>query len=120
MPSDRDILRRIGQIERREEPRGAREVTQAPEARRLAASFPEFVRAAWPHADPSEFVPAWHIDVMAERLQALQDGEIPNLLILVPPGMAKSLVASRVAYPGDWGVEDAGAQRGVDRTLLGM
>ncbi len=98
LPNDRDILRRIGQLERREEPRGAREVTQPPEARRLAASFPEFVRAAWPHADPSEFVPAWHIDVMAERLQALQDGEIPNLLILVPPGMAKSLVAS-VLYP---------------------
>jgi hypothetical protein len=35
---------------------------------------------------------------MAERLQALQDGEIPNLLMLVPPGMAKSLVAS-VLYP---------------------
>jgi predicted phage terminase large subunit-like protein len=98
LPSDRDILRRIGQLERREEPRGAREVTQAPEARRLASSFPEFVRAAWPHADPSEFVPAWHIDAMAERLQALHDGEIPNLLILVPPGMAKSLVAS-VLYP---------------------
>jgi len=98
LPSDLDILRRIGQLERREEPRGARGVTQDPEARRLASSFPEFVRAAWPHADPSEFVPAWHIDVMAERLQALQEGEIPNLLILVPPGMAKSLVAS-VLYP---------------------
>jgi len=98
MPNNREILRRIGQLEHREEPRGAFEITHDPEACRLAASFPEFVRAAWPHADPSEFVPAWHIDVMAERLQALQDGEIPNLLILVPPGMAKSLVAS-VLYP---------------------
>ena len=98
MPSDHDILRRIGQIERREGPRSIGDVTQASEARRLAASFPEFVRAAWPRADPSGFVPAWHIDAMAERLQALQDKEIPNLLILIPPGMAKSLVAS-VLYP---------------------
>ena len=98
MSSDRDILRRLGQLETREVPTRAREVTQGPEARRLAASFPQFVRAAWPRADPSEFVPAWHIDAMAERLQALQDGEIPNLLILIPPGMAKSLVAS-VLYP---------------------
>jgi predicted phage terminase large subunit-like protein len=98
VPSERDILRRIGQLERRGEYRAAREVARSPEARRLASSFPEFVRAAWPHAAPSEFVPAWHIDAMAERLQALQEGEIPNLLIVVPPGMAKSLVAS-VLYP---------------------
>ncbi len=102
MPSDRDILRRLGQVERRGErrgePRGARDATQSSEARRLAASFPEFVRVAWPHADPSEFVPAWHIGAMAERLQALQDGEIPNLLILIPPGTAKSLVTSTL-YP---------------------
>lgn len=66
----------------------------ADEADRLARDFPAFVSEGWGVADPSPFIPSWHVRVMCERLQALVEGEIPNLCILVPPGLGKSLVAS--------------------------
>ena len=62
------------------------------------SEFSLFVRLAWSRVDPSPFIPSWHIGAMCERLQALADGEIPNLVILVPPGTAKSLVSS-VLFP---------------------
>lgn len=64
----------------------------------LSGDFAAFVRAAWSTVDPRPFVEAWHIGAMCERLQALADNEIPNLLILVPPGTGKSLVSS-VLFP---------------------
>jgi len=55
----------------------------------------EFVRQAWHVVEPSTpFIPNWHIDAMAEHLEAVSRGEIRNLLINVPPRHAKSLLVS--------------------------
>jgi predicted phage terminase large subunit-like protein len=39
------------------------------------------------------FVSGWHIDAIAEHLQAVSDGQIKRLLINVPPGTMKSVLA---------------------------
>jgi len=61
-----------------------------------------FVRLAWPHVEPGRLVWGWHIDAIAEHLEAVSRGEIRDLLILVPPGHMKSLTAA-VFWPAwEW------------------
>jgi len=61
--------------------------------------FRNFVEFAWPIVEPAmEFVPNWHIDAIADHLQAVAEGHIQRLLINVPPGHAKSLIVS-VLWP---------------------
>ncbi len=61
-------------------------------------SLAEFIRQAWPIVDPKPLVWGWHLDAMAQHLEALFDGEINKLLINIGPGYAKSLVVS-VLFP---------------------
>src|SRR4051812_48961995 len=69
-----------------------------------AASLAGFVRRAWPVLEPgTPYVHGRVIDAMAEHLEGVTSGEIRRLLITVPPGTAKSLVAS-VFWPAwTWG-----------------
>lgn len=68
-------------------------------ADQLRASFREFVRQSWHVVEPSKsYIDNWHIDAIAEHLQAVADGQIQYLLINVPPGHAKSLIVS-VQFP---------------------
>lgn len=46
----------------------------------------------------TEFLPNWHIDLIAERLEAATNGEIKRLIINVPPRSLKSVSVS-VAWP---------------------
>ena len=63
------------------------------------ASFREFIPAAWNTVEPAiKFKPAWHIDAIADHMQAVADGQIKDLLINVPPGSAKSVIVS-VMFP---------------------
>lgn len=64
--------------------------------RRVAAqtSFREFIQLAWPHIEPNPFVPGWHIDAIADHLEAVSRGQIPRLLINVPPRTSKSTITS--------------------------
>jgi predicted phage terminase large subunit-like protein len=48
--------------------------------------------------EPAEFVPGWHIDCLAEHLQAVARGDIRRLLITIPPRHGKSLITS-VFFP---------------------
>lgn len=58
-------------------------------------SFSEFVDQAWPVLEPSTpFISNWHIDLLAEYLEAVADGEITRLIINVPPRSGKSLLAT--------------------------
>lgn len=66
-------------------------------------SFKHFVRAAWPTIEPNQpYIHNWHIDVLCDALQALVlskplpvvDKVFRKLLINVPPGTMKSLIAS--------------------------
>lgn len=60
--------------------------------------FAEFARRAWSHAEPSPLVWSWHMDAIAEHLQALAQRQIRDLAIFVPPGLSKSRMAS-VLFP---------------------
>ncbi len=52
----------------------------------------QFIRQAWPHVESAPFIDNWHIEAIAEHLQAQTKGEIENLLINIPPGCSKSLI----------------------------
>lgn len=52
----------------------------------------DFVRAAWPHVEPSPYAHGWHIDYLCEHLEAVSRVEIRNLVINIPPGCMKSLL----------------------------
>lgn len=57
-------------------------------------SLRNFVEQAWPVLEPTtEFKPNWHIDCICDHLEAMTRGEIKRLLLNVPPGSAKSLLA---------------------------
>jgi predicted phage terminase large subunit-like protein len=61
-------------------------------------SLYKFLEAAWRYIDPSPWKDGWHIDAIAEHLQAVVDGEIKRLIINVPPRHGKSILTS-VAFP---------------------
>jgi len=65
----------------------------------LPRSFRDFVPRAFPYIEKSEqYVHGTHVDVVCEHLQACADGQIPRLIINIPPGHMKSILAS-VAFP---------------------
>ena len=78
---------------------------------RCERSLVEFVRQAWHTIEPgAEYVHGWHIDFIAEHLEAITNGEeLPDgkpynrLLINIPPGTMKSLIVN-VFWPAwEWG-----------------
>lgn len=68
------------------------------ERARLQASFMEFFKAAWPAMDTSVYCHGWHLEAIAEHLEAVARGQIRKLLVNVPPRHSKTLLAS-VAWP---------------------
>lgn len=68
------------------------------EAERLEASLIEFHKAAWPVFDPAPYVHGWHLDAIAEHLEAVSRGDIRKLLINIPPRHSKTLLAS-ISWP---------------------
>lgn len=62
-----------------------------------------FVREAWPIVEPATpFVHGWHLDVVAEHLEAVSCGEIKRLIVNVPPRTMKSLTCG-VFWPAwEW------------------
>lgn len=72
-------------------------------AQRLTEDFGLFIREAWPIVEPAtDFVHGWHIDVVAEHLTAVSNGELKRLIINVPPRTMKSLETS-VFWPAwEW------------------
>jgi predicted phage terminase large subunit-like protein len=72
--------------------------------REQCCSLTGFIREAWHVLEPSQpYVHGWHIDALGDHLEAVTDGLITRLLINIPPGTMKSLVAS-VFWPAwEWG-----------------
>ena len=61
--------------------------------------FASFIRKAFQTLEPSsEFLPNWHIDALAYRLEQVRRGTIKWLNVNLPPRMLKSLICS-VAFP---------------------
>ncbi len=58
----------------------------------------DFFRQAWGHIDGNSYVHGRHIDVTAEHLQAVNEGEIRRLILNIPPRYAKTSLAC-VCWP---------------------
>lgn len=62
-------------------------------------SYRNFIKLAWRYVEPSQpFKHNWHIDAIADHLEACVRGDIKRLVINVPPGSTKSLSVS-VMFP---------------------
>lgn len=62
-------------------------------------SLKDYTVAMWPHIEPGrEFADNWHIDCIADHLQACRDKEIRRLLINIPFRCMKSILVS-IGYP---------------------
>ncbi len=82
----------------------------AQDARRGAASFRYFVRAAWSVLEPGTPLiwsdKTWHLDAVCLHLQAVYNREILRLLVNIQPGVAKSTLFS-VMWPAWCWLHDA-------------
>ena len=61
-------------------------------------SLYDFVKHAWKHIEPSEFIEDEYIRVMCDYLEQLQSRDIKRLIINIPPRCGKSTI-SVVLYP---------------------
>jgi hypothetical protein len=68
------------------------------EKAKLEGSLIDFYKAAWPVIDPSPYQHNWHLDAIAEHLEAVSRGQIRKLLVNLPPRHSKTLLCS-VAWP---------------------
>lgn len=63
----------------------------------------EFTKAAWPMIEPGrEFKVNWHMEAIAEHLEAVSRGEIKRLCINVWPRSTKSTIVSVMWPVWDW------------------
>lgn len=79
-------------------------------ARRLAVqayhSYERFLWQCWPILEPSDPLEwTWFLSLICRALERVTRGEIRELLICMPPGFAKSLLAS-VFWPAWWWLRD--------------
>jgi hypothetical protein len=74
------------------------EVERRTEILRLEQSLTEFVKAAWPYVDTSDYQDSWAIEALCEHLEAVTRGDIKRLLINFPPRCGKTKVAS-ICWP---------------------
>lgn len=76
----------------------------------LRQDFSAFIHRAFDELNPRDaFLPNWHIDVLASRLESVRKGEIKRLIVNLPPRSLKSHAAS-VALPAWWLGHDPSAQ----------
>lgn len=61
-----------------------------------------FFVQAWSQFESVEYIPNWHISCLCEHLQAVQTGEIENLIIQIPPRHCKSSLVSVVFPVWSW------------------
>ena len=69
---------------------------------RMRRNFALFAKEAWGQIDPAPLIWDIHMDAMCAGLQAVADGRIQDLLINIPPGHAKSMVASVLWHVWRW------------------
>ena len=61
----------------------------------LRSDLGMFIQRVFIHLYPNTvFLPNWHIELIAARLEAVLDGRIKRLIINVPPRSLKSVMAS--------------------------
>lgn len=114
LPDPAAILRALRAERARREAERERErvARDAERIRERCTSLAGFVREAWHVLEPSQpYVHGWHVDALCAHLEAVTDGRITRLLINIPPGTMKSLLAS-VFWPAwEWGPRGMPAMR---------
>lgn len=97
---------------RRLEEERERVAHDAERIRERCRSLSGFIREAWHILEPNNaYVHGWHIDAIAQHLEAVTDGRISRLIINEPPGTMKSLIVS-VFWPAwEWGPCDRSSLR---------
>ena len=74
-------------------------VSQAEFQAALRVDFYSFMLRCFAELNPgAAFLPSWHIELMAAKLQAVRDRQVRRLIINIPPRHLKSLAAS-IALP---------------------
>src|SRR5690242_15364883 len=85
---------------------------------RCERSLSHFTRSGWRYIDPAPYVHNWHLDAMAEHLEAVNLGEIRFLLICIPPRHMKSIM-SCVSWPAFTWALDTNKGKFKDKPLAG-
>jgi len=80
-------------------------------AERCEEHLHTFTKQAWKHLDPAPFRDGRHLAIQAEYLEAFIAGEIPRLLLNVPPGHMKSLSVSVLLNAWCWTKRDRAGKR---------
>lgn len=71
-------------------------------ANRCKADLSLFSQQGWPQVEARPFVHNWHMDAMADHLQAVSTGDVRKIIINIPPRHTKSL-SCNVFWPSwDW------------------
>jgi len=65
-------------------------------------SLYRFIRKAWHAVEAAPYRDGWHIGAMAEHLQAVAEGQIKRLLIIVPPQTSKSILCGTFWPAWEW------------------
>src|SRR4030095_578348 len=91
LPFDPSLLPEI--VQRIERELAARQERQLQED-----SLIDFLQGGWRYIDPAPYVHGWHLEAIAEHLEAVTRGEIRRLIINIPPRCSKSSVVS-VGWP---------------------
>lgn len=80
------------------------ESRRADEAR---SSLEAYVREAWKAVEPeTPYHDNWHVGAVCYHLEAVTAGEIQHLLINIPPGFLKSLLATVFWPTWEWGPKE--------------
>lgn len=78
--------------------RAATELKRRKSRKACTESLIRFHEEAWPQIDPADFSGNWHLDAIAEHLEAVACGQIKRLLINIPPRCSKSSLVA-VSFP---------------------
>ena len=86
-------------------------VTDVEIAKRCEESLAIFTEEAFGFIDPESYVHGPHIDMMSEYCEAFIAGEIPRLLINIPPGHMKSIECSVMLNAWTWTKKERASKR---------
>ena len=66
-------------------------------------SLSTYIKHSWPIIEPgAEYLHNWHIDAIAEHLEAVTAGQIKRLIINIPPRYAKSITVTVMWPTWEW------------------
>jgi predicted phage terminase large subunit-like protein len=64
----------------------------------LKGTFAEFVKMTWLWIVPAPLEWSWHLDLICSHYEACFQGEIPSIVVNIPPGCSKSILTN-VFFP---------------------